>query len=140
MRQQLTETTEANVEPFTANVETRRQLGQLLGDLELAAPVPSVRSMKHDCCHHWIIDVAIGPLSKGVCKRCGVEQLFRNQLQWAEIAPVRVMKGRRQEKDSTMTPDQKEVPVFVLAGSRYGSSMPLQLAGREYWSPSSGAR
>lgn len=132
MRRQLTETMEANVEPVMENVKRLHQLRQASGDLELAAPVPAARRMKHDCCHHWIIDVAIGPLSKGVCQRCGEEQLFRNQLQWAEIAPVRVMKGRRQEKDSTMTPDQREVPAFVLVGSRYGSSTPLQSARRGY--------
>jgi hypothetical protein len=132
LRQQLTETTEANAEPVLANVKRQRQLGRVFGDLELAAPVPAARNMKHNCCHHWIIEVAIGPLSKGVCKLCGEEQLFRNQLRWAEIAPVRVMRGRRQENDNTKTLDQREDPAFVLAGSRYGSSTPLQSAGRGY--------
>jgi hypothetical protein len=41
------------------------------------------------CSHHWIIEVAIGPLSKGVCKLCGAEKEFRNQLRWDEVAPTR---------------------------------------------------
>jgi hypothetical protein len=41
------------------------------------------------CSHHWIIEVAIGPLSKGVCKVCGAEKEFRNQLRWDEVSPSR---------------------------------------------------
>jgi hypothetical protein len=90
-----------------------------------------MRKIKRRCCHHWIIDVATGPSSRGVCKVCGEEMLFRNQLQWAEIAPLKDLKSRRRGKDIT-TPDDSEVPVFVLAGSRYGSPSSLQSAGRGY--------
>jgi hypothetical protein len=82
------------------------------------------------CCHHWIIEAAIDSLSKGVCRLCGEEKLFRNQLQWAEIVPPRAVKSRRQANDITITSDQREAPAFVLAGSVYGSSRPLQSAGR----------
>jgi hypothetical protein len=34
-----------------------------------------------DHAHHWIIDEAAGPLSRGVCKRCGVARNFRNWLE-----------------------------------------------------------
>ena len=94
--------------------------------------VPARRERIGACPHHWMIEAAMLPLSKGVCRVCGEEKLFRNQLQWSEIAPVRVMNGRRQEKDITIRPDQREAAAFVLAGSRYGSSMPLQSARREY--------
>jgi hypothetical protein len=30
------------------------------------------------CIHHWIIQPALGPTSKGVCKRCGAEKIFQN--------------------------------------------------------------
>ena len=33
-----------------------------------------------DCTHHWIIDTAAGPTSRGVCERCGIEQAFANSL------------------------------------------------------------
>jgi len=94
--------------------------------------VPARRDRAVGCCHHWIIDVAICPLSKGICKQCGEEKLFRNQLRWTEIAPVKVVKGRRQENDDPETPDQRKAAAFVLAGSRYGSSTPLQSAGRRH--------
>ena len=94
--------------------------------------VPARRERIGACPHHWMIEAAMLPLSKGVCRVCGEEKLFRNQLQWSEIAPVRVMNGRRQEKDIMMTPDQREAAAFVLAGSRYGSFTPLQSARREY--------
>ena len=30
--------------------------------------------------HHWVIEEARGPRSRGTCKRCGVEREFRNWL------------------------------------------------------------
>jgi hypothetical protein len=33
---------------------------------------------ENQCRHHWIIDSAEGPLSKGVCKHCGAENYFHN--------------------------------------------------------------
>lgn len=36
--------------------------------------------MTATCKHHWIIDTAAGPTSRGVCERCGVEQSFANSL------------------------------------------------------------
>ena len=31
-----------------------------------------------ECRHYWIIESASGPISRGVCKFCGVEREFRN--------------------------------------------------------------
>ena len=31
-----------------------------------------------ECCHHWVIESAEGPTSKGVCKYCGSEREFLN--------------------------------------------------------------
>lgn len=132
MRQRLSEAMGTSAELVLAKTRRARQPGQVFVDLESAAPEPTARSRKHECCHHWIIEVAIGPLSKGTCKQCGEEKLFRNQLQWDEIAPVKVVKGRRQENDDMETPDQRKAAAFVLAGSRYGSSTPLQSAGRRH--------
>ncbi len=33
-----------------------------------------------ECHHHWIIEVANGPISKGVCRFCGAEREFYNSL------------------------------------------------------------
>ncbi len=32
------------------------------------------------CCHYWIIESAIGPVSKGVCKLCSAQSEFRNYI------------------------------------------------------------
>ena len=40
------------------------------------------------CVHHWIIDAPEGPVSRGMCKKCGEERDFSNYLehpgQWQE--------------------------------------------------------
>jgi len=125
MRQQLTETTEANAEPVLANVKRQRQSGQVLGGLELAAPVPTAANMKLNCCHHWIIEVATDLLSKGVCRLCGEEKLFRNQFQWAEISPPRVVNSRRQANDRMSIPEQTGDYAPLLLQSRYGRPIAL---------------
>ena len=35
---------------------------------------------KVTCVHHWLIEPAIGPVSHGVCKRCGEQKDFLNIL------------------------------------------------------------
>jgi hypothetical protein len=34
-----------------------------------------------ECNHHWVIDSAEGPTSRGRCKLCGSERSFLNQYQ-----------------------------------------------------------
>ena len=36
------------------------------------------------CTHHWVIEVAHGPLSEGMCQRCGEKREFSNS---AESTP-----------------------------------------------------
>ena len=132
MRRQLTETIETNAEPVLVNVERQRQSGRVFGNLELAAAVPAARDARHNCSHHWIIEVARDPLSNGVCRLCGEEKLFRNQFQWAEIEPPRVVNSRRQADDSTNTPEQKGEYAPLLAQSAYGRRVALRSAGRGY--------
>ena len=54
----------------------------------LAASEGSVaeREQENDsqCQHHWMIDVAGGPESRGVCRICGAERLFKNALDRVE--------------------------------------------------------
>jgi len=132
LRQQLDETTEANAEPVLVSAKRQRRSASVFGDLELAAPVTAACNMKLDCYHHWIIDVATDPLSKGVCRLCGDEKMFRNQFQWAEIAPPRVVNSRRQANGSTSIPEQTGEHAPLLAQSRYGGPIGLQSAGRGY--------
>lgn len=49
---------------------------------------------KKHCSHHWVIDFAEGPLSRGECRACGEERLFRNHLLWSEMAPPEATNGR----------------------------------------------
>ncbi len=30
------------------------------------------------CCHHWMIEPPNGPVSRGVCRRCGYQRQFWN--------------------------------------------------------------
>lgn len=43
------------------------------------------------CQHHWLIEPAGGPTSKGRCRLCGEERFFRNSLDslgWERDMPV----------------------------------------------------
>ena len=42
--------------------------------------VPEEHVAKGECRHYWIIEGANGPISRGVCKFCGVEKEFLNSL------------------------------------------------------------
>jgi hypothetical protein len=40
------------------------------------------------CKHHWVIEPASGPFSKGKCRICGESREFRNYLEetpWSEV-------------------------------------------------------
>jgi hypothetical protein len=133
LKQQLTETPGANTEPVLANGQKQRQLGRIFGAINLTAPVAAARNVGHNCCHHWVIEIAAAPLSQGVCRLCGEEKLFRNSTPMGcEIAPVRVMNGGRQANDSMNIPQQVGEYAPLLAQSRYGRPIALQSAGRGY--------
>ncbi len=34
------------------------------------------------CAHHWVIETATGPVSKGKCQLCGEEREFSNSVQF----------------------------------------------------------
>jgi hypothetical protein len=38
-----------------------------------------------DHAHHWVIEEPSGPMSRGVCKRCGEEREFKNWLSDADF-------------------------------------------------------
>ena len=53
-----------------------------------AAPSPHYAELLIDfvsakCKHHWVIEAANGPLSEGVCQRCGEARGFRNSAEFA---------------------------------------------------------
>ena len=49
------------------------------------------------CRHHWLIEIANGPTSRGRCKRCGAERDFYNNAEDAlvqrEEAPAAATAG-----------------------------------------------
>ena len=32
------------------------------------------------CCHHWVIEPANGPISRGVCRHCNESREFKNSI------------------------------------------------------------
>jgi len=34
------------------------------------------------CCHHWIIQCAVGPVSEGSCQNCGEVRVFKNSIDY----------------------------------------------------------
>ena len=39
---------------------------------------PEKTETRSECCHYWVIEMADGPISRGVCKFCGEEKWFMN--------------------------------------------------------------
>jgi hypothetical protein len=74
------------------------------------------------CSHHWIIEAAMLPLSKGVCRVCGEEKLFRNQLSWEEITPVRAANNGGEANRSPNPLQQREYHPFLLPRNGYRRS------------------
>jgi hypothetical protein len=54
---------------------------------------------KATCIHHWLIEPATGPVSRGVCKFCGEQKDFFNILD--EFQTNEEISVRSEEKDST---------------------------------------
>jgi hypothetical protein len=48
----------------------------------LEKPVEKTPEIK-TCCHHWIIEPALGPTSQGKCKLCGEVKTFLNVVEEA---------------------------------------------------------
>ena len=53
----------------------------------------TIKAPKVTCRHHWIIEPAVGPVSKGTCRKCGGQRQFKNYLEetpWREwTSPVK---------------------------------------------------
>jgi hypothetical protein len=56
--------------------------------------------MTSQCCHHWVIETAAGPDSKGRCKFCRAEKIFTNYMPVITIKDhVMLQKAQRQSRD-----------------------------------------
>jgi len=36
------------------------------------------------CCHYWIIQSALGPVSEGSCRNCGEVRVFKNSIDYED--------------------------------------------------------
>ena len=57
---------------------------------------------KNTCVHHWLIEPATGPVSRGVCKLCGEQKEFFNILddfQTNEEISVHIESSNSDEED-----------------------------------------
>ena len=126
MTRQLTDTAVVSIEPLSVlrrgvltqgAQEESRQGG---GEPVATCAVPARRDRVGECSHHWIIEAALLPLSKGVCRACGEERLFRNQLSWEEITPVKAATTGDRINGSPNPPQQREYHPFLLPRSRCG--------------------
>jgi len=52
------------------------------------------------CVHHWMIEPANGPISKGVCRMCNAERSFTNVVQLGDITDwSKIANGRAKRED-----------------------------------------
>lgn len=66
--------------------------GERLGGLMVAE--------KAGCPHHWIIESAAGPTSKGVCQHCGESREFENAPQVETWLQQQARQRRERETDA----------------------------------------
>ena len=76
--------------------ESARELGvprTTVGDWVCKGAVPKGQNLETlnnfisaTCTHHWVIDRPNGPLSDGVCQRCGERREFTNSADTASIS------------------------------------------------------
>ncbi len=62
----------------------------LIRDIEAT---PQETAGESTCCHHWAIEAPNGQFSKGVCRNCNEERVFRNSMR--DTSPVRQYGMRR---------------------------------------------
>ena len=126
MTRQLTDNAAATNEPLLVlqqsvlPEEAQEESRQRRGEPEATSAVPARRERIDRCSHHWIIEAAMLPQSKGVCMACGEERLFRNQLSWEEITPVKAATNGGGANRSPNPLQQREYHPFLLPRSRYG--------------------
>ncbi len=48
--------------------------------------------------HHWIIDIANGPNSKGTCQRCKKESMFENSIEASTYEQQEIWRNREHSR------------------------------------------
>lgn len=49
--------------------------------MTLAEPIRRAARTQRSCPHHWMIEPARGPVSRGTCRHCGTRRKFRNSVE-----------------------------------------------------------
>lgn len=136
MTRQLTDTAEATtesllvLEPHVLKEGEQHALRHRHEGPGSTSPVTAQHNDILECPHYWIIEAAVDPTSKGICKMCGEEKLFRNYLRWAEVEPATGANGKRQADHSKNLPEQMGEDTAPQARRRYGRSVGLRPAAR----------
>ena len=68
---------------------------------------PSEEQEFPHCSHHWVIEPATGPLSRGLCRSCGEVRTFSNYVESASWGDTRL---------SNSSPDQGAALARAAAG------------------------
>jgi hypothetical protein len=55
----------------------------------MTAETATTQPKSKNCVHHWIVDPADGPTSRGHCKYCGSKRSFANSTETADEELVR---------------------------------------------------
>ena len=55
------------------------------------SPTASETQDLSQCCHHWLIEPATGPLSQGLCRSCGEVRKFSNYVESASWGDTRLV-------------------------------------------------
>tara|TARA_Y100000296_G_C5071984_1_gene205357 strand:+ start:343 stop:594 length:252 start_codon:yes stop_codon:yes gene_type:complete len=55
------------------------------------------------CIHHWVIETANGPTSKGVCGGCGAAKDFDNSIKMPEVNHISLEKNEEEEPTPSRT-------------------------------------
>ncbi len=71
----------------------------LTRETEVTQEPSTKEAAQSTCCHHWDIETPNGQFSRGVCRVCHEEKLFRNSLR--DTNPVRQYGMRRFYRPST---------------------------------------
>lgn len=106
--------------------ERSRGLAEMFEALEVNADASKARGKRRQCCHHWIIEAAVLPLSRGMCKLCGEARVFRNHLGWEEIKPIRSGSSMSEADESLNRLRRGGHGTFLPSRSGYGMGAVLR--------------
>lgn len=70
------------------------------------------------CSHYWVIEAALGVMSRGACSICGEERLFRNHPLPSEFAQLRAIPDRNEANEGFATEGGGDYQPFPLPRGR----------------------